>query len=181
MSKAADKILMTAELLFNRDSFSAVGVDLIRDESGCSKTTMYHYFKNKQQLVVQVLQQRDQRFRQSLQRFVGEAQDLEAIDKIYDWHIDWFQQNHFKGCLFVRAVAESTQAHELHRVSKAHKQWIYQFIATKVQNFQQSEAIVELVYNFIESLISRYLVEGFDVQHAEMTKKLMYLLIQKLQ
>ena len=48
MSKSADKILKTAENLFNKHSFVAVGVDLIRDESGCSKTTMYTYFKNKQ-------------------------------------------------------------------------------------------------------------------------------------
>ena len=40
MSKSAQKILATAEKLFNENSFVAVGVDLIRDESGCSKTTM---------------------------------------------------------------------------------------------------------------------------------------------
>ena len=47
MSKSALKILDTAEKLFNENSFVGVGVDLIRDESGCSKTTMYTYYKNK--------------------------------------------------------------------------------------------------------------------------------------
>ena len=182
MSKSADKILMTAETLFNRDSFSAVGVDLIRDESGCSKTTMYTYFQNKQQLVLQVLKQRDQRFRESLQNFVGDTQDLDAIDQIYDWHINWFQQDHFKGCLFVRAVAESAQnQNELHALCKAHKQWIYQFIAAKVQNLKHADAVAEVCYNFIESLISRFLVEGFDAEHAQKTKNLMHLLITALQ
>ena len=40
MSKSAHKILDTAEKLFYENSFVGVGVDLIRDESGCSKTTM---------------------------------------------------------------------------------------------------------------------------------------------
>jgi hypothetical protein len=53
MSKSALKILDTAEKLFNENSFVGVGVDLIRDESGCSKTTMYTYYKNKNQLICQ--------------------------------------------------------------------------------------------------------------------------------
>lgn len=66
MSKSALKILDTAEKLFNENSFVGVGVDLIRDESGCSKTTMYTYYKNKNQLVKSVLVARDERFKQSL-------------------------------------------------------------------------------------------------------------------
>ena len=99
MSKSAIKILYTAEQLFNQNSFNGVGVDLIRDESGCSKTTMYTYFKNKQQLVVSVLKARDQRFRESLKNFTAETSDLPAIERIFDWHIQWFQQDTFKGCL----------------------------------------------------------------------------------
>ena len=84
MSKSAQKILNTAEQLFNQQSFSGVGVDLIRDESGCSKTTLYTYFKNKHQLVYSVLQTRDERFRQSLLTAVQEFEGLEALEKIYE-------------------------------------------------------------------------------------------------
>ena len=66
MSKSAQKILATAEKLFNENSFVAVGVDLIRDESGCSKTTMYTYYKNKSHLVESVLIARNEKFKQSL-------------------------------------------------------------------------------------------------------------------
>ncbi|MFH4338231.1 TetR/AcrR family transcriptional regulator, partial [Acinetobacter baumannii] len=102
MSKSALKILDTAEKLFNENSFVGVGVDLIRDESGCSKTTMYTYYKNKNQLVKSVLVARDERFKQSLLGYVGDATGLEAINKILDWHTNWFRQDFFKGCLFVR-------------------------------------------------------------------------------
>ncbi len=77
MSKSAIKILNTAEALFNQHSFSSVGVDLIRDESGCSKTTLYTHFTNKQHLVEAVLARRDQRFRANLiEKNLAMQQDL---------------------------------------------------------------------------------------------------------
>lgn len=182
MSKSADKILNTAEYLFNRESFSSVGVDLIRDESGCSKTTLYTYFKNKQQLVIEVLKARDLRFRDSLKHCVGETVDVEALNRIYDWHIDWFEQDHFKGCLFVRAAGEATEDHQdILMITKAHKQWLYGFISSKVKHLKQPEAVIELCYNFLESLISRFLIEGFSQLTADQTKNLMNRLIDRLQ
>ncbi|MDC4570434.1 TetR/AcrR family transcriptional regulator [Acinetobacter baumannii] len=162
MSKSALKILDTAEKLFNENSFVGVGVDLIRDESGCSKTTMYTYYKNKNQLVKSVLIARDERFKQSLLGYVGDATGLEAINKILDWHTNWFRQDFFKGCLFVRAVAESNQDdQDIISISKAHKQWIKELIAANC-NMPNGEALSELIYTVIEGLISRFLVDGFD-------------------
>lgn len=182
MSKSAARILNTAEQLFNQHSFNAVGVDLIRDESGCSKTTLYTYFKNKQQLVAAVLQKRDAHFRQSLSDFVGDTQDLAALEKIFDWHVLWFQQDHFKGCLFVRAVGESSQQdHEILDLAQQHKRWLYGFIAQYTHNFKQPKAVTELCYNFLEGLMSRFLVDGFQAEIAEQNKQLMLNLIKSLQ
>ncbi|SPL70373.1 TetR/AcrR family transcriptional regulator [Acinetobacter stercoris] len=174
MSKSALKILNTAEELFNQYSFTSVGVDLIRDESGCSKTTMYTYFKNKQHLVAEVLKTRDQRFQQSLIEYVGQHTGLSALDRIYDWHINWFQTDHFKGCLFVRAVAESsTEDTEILGVSKQHKIWLRAFIHQALGKNDHSQEIVELFYNVIEGLISRFLVEGFDQNIADLNKHIL--------
>lgn len=182
MSKSAIKILNTAEQLFNQNSFNGVGVDLIRDESGCSKTTMYTYFKNKQQLVVSVLKARDQRFRESLKNFTAETSDLPAIERIFDWHIQWFQQDTFKGCLFIRAVSEaSQQEQEIIDVAKQHKIWLQQFIEQHLQTLKQKNEIAELTYTFLESLINRFLVEGFDQNVAQQNKQLLFKLIQLLQ
>lgn len=167
MSKSANKILETAEDLFNQHSFVAVGVDLIRDQSGCSKTTLYTYFKNKQQLILAVLAQRDLRFRQALTQYVAAEHGLEAIKKIFDWHMQWFQHDDFKGCLFVRAVAESsTQDQHVIAVAQAHKQWLRQLIEQHCQNFNHADAISQLSYHLLEGLISRFLVEGYDAKIA---------------
>lgn len=168
MSKSALKILHTAEQLFNEKSFTSVGVDLIRDLSGCSKTTMYTYYKNKNQLVNAVLIARDQSFHHQLLAYIDGAQGKAALYKILDWHVQWFKQDTFKGCLFIRAVAESNHLdQELHLIAQQHKQWIKQLIFQNCPIYNQQQ-IAELIYTLIEGLISRFLVDGFDekvVQH----------------
>lgn len=171
MSKSALKILDTAERLFNQNSFVGVGVDLIRDESGCSKTTMYTYYKNKDQLVQSVLKARDKKFKESLFQYVGTAEGIYAINKIFDWHMEWFQQDSFKGCLFVRAVAESDpNENDILFISKKHKQWIKDLISENCLSAGRQD-LSELVYTLIEGLISRFLVDGFDCNVAITLKK----------
>ena len=167
MSKSAHKILDTAEKLFYENSFVGVGVDLIRDESGCSKTTMYTYFKNKNQLVKSVLQARDEKFRNSLLAYVAGETGRAALDKLIDWHLLWFQEDNFKGCLFVRAVAESHLGdQDIIIVSKDHKIWIRNLIAQYLASFSNADVLVEIIYTLIEGLISRFLVEGYDAKVA---------------
>ncbi len=171
MSKSALKILDTAERLFNENSFVGVGVDLIRDESGCSKTTMYTYYKNKNQLVKSVLTARDEKFKKSLFQYIGAAKGIYAINKIFDWHMEWFQQDSFKGCLFVRAIAESGQSEQdIISVSKKHKQWIKDLVSEHCL-LAGHQDLSELIYTLIEGLISRFLVDGFDPNIANSLKK----------
>lgn len=171
MSKSATKILNTAEKLFYENNFVGVGVDLIRDESGCSKTTMYTYFKNKNQLVKSVLEARDEKFRQSLLSYVADAKGREALNKLIDWHLLWFQEDNFKGCLFVRAVAESHYSdQDIIGVSKVHKIWIRNLITSYLQSDPKANSLVEVIYTLIEGLISRFLVEGYDAKIAENIK-----------
>lgn len=171
MSKSALKILETAERLFNRNSFVAVGVDLIRDESGCSKTTMYTYYKNKTELIKSVLSSRDERFKKSLFQYIGSNKGSDAINKIFDWHMEWFQQDYFKGCLFVRVVAESTLGdQDLICISKNHKQWIKDLISEHCL-FAAHQELSELIYTIIEGLISRFMIDGFDPNIANNLKK----------
>lgn len=182
MSKSAEKILATAETLFNQHSFVSVGVDLIRDQSGCSKTTLYTYYKNKQQLIVAVLQQRDQQFRTRLSNDVAERTGIAALDAIFQWHLHWFQTDHFKGCLFVRAAAESNPDDlEVIDIAQAHKRWLRQFILSKCTDLAHAEAISTMYFHMLEALTSRFLVEGFDMQVALQCKDTLDLFINTLQ
>jgi len=66
MKKTPKLIANTAEQLFYQKGFANVGVDEIRDESGCSKTTLYKHFGNKDNLIFEVLKIRNLRFQQDL-------------------------------------------------------------------------------------------------------------------
>lgn len=182
MSKAANQILKTAEHLFNLHSFGSVGVDLIRDHSGSSKTTMYTHFKNKQQLISAVLQQRHERFQSQLSAFVDTEINQPALLKILDWHFTWFQQEDFKGCMFVRIVAETElNAIEFQTIAQQHKQWIYQFIYSKCEQMHNPTQLTEFFYTQLEGLISRFMVEGFNKKIANQQKQLILKLINSLQ
>ena len=169
MSKAALKILTTAEQLFNQQSFGSVGVDLIRDASGCSKTTLYTYYRNKQQLIYAVLKARDVQFQANILSFVGENKGLEAIFSLIDWHVLWFQQDNFKGCLFMRAVAEAHDANIM-CIAQQHKQQIYALVDTYCTQLNQTQW-TEMIYTLLEGLISRSLLEGVDMLMIEKLKR----------
>lgn len=168
MSKSAKKILNTAETLFYKHSIHAVGVDLIRDQSGCSKTTLYTYFKNKQQLVETVLIERDHKFKMSLFDYLGNAQDREALIRIFEWHIQWFHEESFKGCLFVRAIAERETAEHISQdqhmiqIVQEHKAWIRVLVHQHSRYALCADELAEIIYTLLEGLISRFLVEGFS-------------------
>ena len=170
MSKSAEKILNTAEQLFYVHSINAVGVDLIRDLSGCSKTTMYTYFKNKQHLVESVLLARDQKFRASLLKYIADATGQSAIEKILDWHIQWFKEDDYKGCLFVRAVAESDADPIVAEIALKHKMWIKTLIAEHCHFGADVEILVELIYTLLEGMISRFLIEGYSENQVKITQ-----------
>ena len=164
MSKSAQKILDTAETLFYQQSINGVGVDLIRDQSGCSKTTMYTYFKNKNQLVQSVLLERDKKFRLSLESYIADAIGVDALLKIFDWHANWFNQDDYKGCLFVRAVAETSDDLDVIEISKNHKEWIRQLIEKNCSFSENTFVMSNIIYTLIEGLISRFLVEGYSLE-----------------
>lgn len=177
MSKSAQKILTTAQTLFNQHSFTAVGVDLIRDVSGCSKTTLYSHYKNKQQLINAVLHARDAQFQHELNAYVQGLQGLEGLLALIDWHVMWFLQDDFKGCLFIRAVAEADpHDRQVIEIAQQHKQQISALITQFCQQLEQ-EKWSDLIYTLVEGLISRCLIEGVNMQMIEQLKAQIQMLL----
>ena len=59
---ARERILETAYDLFSRHGTRAVGVDTIIAESGVAKMTLYRNFTSKDELILEFLRQRDERW-----------------------------------------------------------------------------------------------------------------------
>jgi 8-oxo-dGTP pyrophosphatase MutT (NUDIX family) len=94
--------------------------------------TLYKYFPSKNDLILAVLQERDQVFRASLMAYV--EQHLTLVDKIkavFVWHQEWFNREDFSGCLFINAAAEfHDHKAAIHQLAAQHKQLIIAYLET---------------------------------------------------
>ncbi|UXI03379.1 TetR/AcrR family transcriptional regulator [Photobacterium sp. TY1-4] len=151
-------ILDVAEQLFNELGYTAVGVDLIRDRAEVSKTSMYRHFGSKHKLIEAVLMRRHQRFEEALKGQVAAANDsLGRLDAILDWHFDWFKASHFKGCMFMHALAEF-KGHDQTLADQAlsHKAWLKSLVLTVFEAGETETAVrAESLMTFLEGMIVR--------------------------
>lgn len=115
MSKLStrEKIIKSATRLFYRDGFYATGIAKIVADAGLSKVALYHHFKSKDELILAVLHQFDQRFLDWLISRIEDATDvpeerlLECFDALHDLLAgDAFGNFGYRGCLFVKAAFE---------------------------------------------------------------------------
>jgi AcrR family transcriptional regulator len=130
---ARERIVSTAYTLFCRHGIRAVGVDTIIERSGVAKMTLYRHFKSKDDLVLAVLDRREERWtKQWLQAEVARratepADQLLAIFDVFD---GWFRKRTFEGCLFINALIEiDDRSHVVHRECRRQLARIRDFVA----------------------------------------------------
>nr|WP_279028377.1 TetR/AcrR family transcriptional regulator [Snodgrassella alvi] len=152
MKKTYRLIADTAEQLFYQKGFGNVGVDEIRDQSGCSKTTLYKHFGNKDNLIFEVLKLRDLRFKQELTEAIADLDQQQSIIQILKWHLDWYNQDDFNGCLFVRAREEIHNDNAIKELVMEHKEFIRNLIRDKLRQNPQNEAITNQLMVILEGL-----------------------------
>lgn len=94
--------------LFNERGYHASGIDLILEEAGIAKTTLYRHFKTKDDLIVAVLKTIDERSRDGMRSFV-DTRTKTPEDKLlatFDYLERWFKEKTFYGCPFMNAAGE---------------------------------------------------------------------------
>jgi len=117
------RILDTASTLFYERGVRAVGVDLVVDESGVAKTSLYRHFRTKDDLVVAFLEREDVEFwsqwDEVAARHAGDpAGEIEA-------HMRWIGKRlaraNYRGCPQINVAAEFAEAsHPAREVSQRH-------------------------------------------------------------
>ena len=107
-SEKKGHLVRTASALFKRGGYHASGVDKIIEAAGIAKTTLYRHFKTKEDLIVAVLSQIDEQFRDDMRAFVdGKARDpAEQLLATFDYLETWFDGGEFFGCPFMSAASE---------------------------------------------------------------------------
>jgi AcrR family transcriptional regulator len=106
---ARERIVRTAYELFRAYGFSAVGVDRIVAESNVAKTTLYHHFRSKDELLIAVLERHEEVWTGWLEREAEAAHgapgaSLVALFNALDC---WFGHEGYEGCLFINCLLET--------------------------------------------------------------------------
>ncbi|MCZ4277292.1 MULTISPECIES: TetR/AcrR family transcriptional regulator [Nocardiaceae] len=124
LTPAGERILTVASKLFYERGIKAVGVDLIAEEAGTTKKTLYDRFGSKDGLVMRYLQRRYQWWCEFVLDHIATLEPgTERILGVYD-ALDIWMREHHRGCGFVNAFAEfGGTDHPALEVIRAEKAW----------------------------------------------------------
>jgi AcrR family transcriptional regulator len=118
-----ERILKTASELFYREGTRAIGVDLIVARSGVAKTSLYRYFRTKDDLIEAFLRGEDQDFWRHWDEVSARAGTPEQeLDAQLRWIGDRVARPGYRGCPQINIAAEyADENHPARKVAVAHK------------------------------------------------------------
>ncbi|WP_208853202.1 TetR/AcrR family transcriptional regulator [Streptomyces albofaciens] len=128
---ARERILETAYELFSRRGIRGVGVDEVIARSQVAKATLYRNFPSKDELVLEFLRRREQRWTLGYvaagarQRGTTPEEQLLAVFDVFD---EWFRRPDFDACAFINVLLEMGRDHPLGQASIAHLENIRAFV-----------------------------------------------------
>ncbi|MFF5209220.1 TetR/AcrR family transcriptional regulator [Streptosporangium sp. NPDC000396] len=127
-TNARERLLVTAEELFYAEGIRAVGVERILSASGVGRASLYRHFPGKDDLVVAVLERRDQQWRAWL------AERVAALGggplNVFDALAERFARADFRGCAFINTIVETADPDSAaHRVAAGHKERVTAYVA----------------------------------------------------
>jgi AcrR family transcriptional regulator len=119
-----ERILETASELFYRRGVRAVGVDLVVEEAGVAKTSLYRHFRTKDELIAAFLAREDEDFWATWDRVAERERDDAARE--LDAHVDWIGERigrpNYRGCPQLNVAAEfPDRDHPARKVAASHK------------------------------------------------------------
>jgi len=109
MSKKKQDLLQFAEILFYENGFHGVGLKRIVNEAGVALMTMYNHFDSKEELIIEVLTSREERYFSFLKADIENlnGEDTSSIaSRLAQSHVNWLASHAANGCMFLRAKEE---------------------------------------------------------------------------
>lgn len=118
-----EHILQTASQLFYTRGVRAVGVDLVVQESGIAKTSLYRHFQTKDDLIVAFLEREDVDFWSVWDDVTRRHADDPAVE--LEAHMRWIgerlSRSNYRGCPQINVAAEFAEPdHPSRQVFHAH-------------------------------------------------------------
>lgn len=131
---ARERILDTAYELFSRRGIRDVGVDEVIERAGVAKATLYRHFPSKDELALEFLRQREERWTKDWVQAEAERRASapdEQLLAIFDAFDEWFRSKEFDACAFINVLLEMGKDHDLGRASIVHLANIRAFVREK--------------------------------------------------
>ncbi len=124
-AEVRERILRTASALFYHRGVRAVGVDLVIEEAGVAKTSLYRHFRTKDDLIAAFLAREDEDF-WNCWNGVTELHKTDPVAEL-EAHLAWIGERvgrpNYRGCPQLNVAAEFPDSdHPARRVASAHKQ-----------------------------------------------------------
>lgn len=119
MEKSTKKelLILSATELFNKQGYGSTSIDEIVEHANVATMTLYRNFKSKEKLIEAVLMKRESVYFS----YLFDNEEL-AIENIVIRHLNWLEEYHSNGCLFLRANEEyQNKNEEITRIVKQHK------------------------------------------------------------
>lgn len=124
------RILTAANELFYAHGIRATSADRIIEQAGITKVTFYRHFRTKSKLVVAYLEQQAAAERDWMRSGIEEGDPVGSLRNLATGIGDASCQPGFRGCAFINAAAEFSDASDPVRVVvDAHRRWMLQTFA----------------------------------------------------
>lgn len=146
-SDARLRIVETAERLFYAEGVRTVGIDRIIAESEVAKMTLYNHFSSKDDLILAVMQYREQKFDGMFEKWMERhiSKGLDRLEAFFAALKDWFQSPGFRGCMFINALVELADSkHPASKFSAAHKERFHELLRQIVEGTAGAKAAESL-------------------------------------
>lgn len=164
-SEARQRLLETADRLFYAEGVRNVGIDKIIAEAGVAKMTLYTHFPSKDDLIVAVLQYREEKvlefFRASMERHGRRVKD--KLRAFFAALKEWFESPGFRGCAFQNAAVElADPAHAGTVFVREHKRRFTEILRGFVEESVGKSAakLVPMVALLVEGAIVTAVIHG---------------------
>ena len=110
VDNASERVLRTAYDLFCAHGVGAVGIDRIIETAGVAKMTLYRNFRSKDELVLAVLERRQERWTHGWLEAEIMRRARTPVTRLlacFDTLADWFANDDYEGCLFINTLIET--------------------------------------------------------------------------
>ncbi|MCW2523980.1 MAG: TetR family transcriptional regulator [Frankiales bacterium] len=121
-----DRLLFAAGELFYADGIRNVSIERVLESAAVTRSTMYRYFRTKEDLVLAYLAHEDAKLRLRLAEAAADpgVPLLDAVVRSISYDIC---QPGFRGCAFMNAAVEfPNPAHPVRLAVRAHREWFEQ-------------------------------------------------------